>query len=144
MAFCLRDHPEGLGVQGVETGGPWQDNREGAECESEGHPGECTASPDIANASPLASCTPACLGGRRGAGSRNPHAPLPTVTLAPTQWRRKQNRLHLETLGRTVDLELYAQYLWKQQTNWKTRLPHTSPPPPPTMGKPQGSYLDSQ
>ena len=26
-------------------------------------------------------------------------------------------------LGRTVDFELYAQYLWKQHTNWKTRPP---------------------
>ena len=25
-------------------------------------------------------------------------------------------------LGRTVDFELYAQYLWKLHTNWKTRL----------------------
>ena len=24
-------------------------------------------------------------------------------------------------LGQTVDFELYSQYLWKQQTNWKTR-----------------------
>ena len=25
------------------------------------------------------------------------------------------------TLGQTVDFELYAQYLWKRHTNWKTR-----------------------
>ena len=33
-------------------------------------------------------------------------------------------------LGRTVDIELYAQYVWKRHTNWKTRPP-------------QGLYLDS-
>ena len=43
----------------------------------------------------------------------------------------RQNRLHLESrapswkqgsvLGRTVDFELFAQYLWKWHTNWKTR-----------------------
>ena len=38
-------------------------------------------------------------------------------------------------LGRTVNFDLYAQYLWKQHTNWKTR--------PPRMEEPQGSYLDS-
>ena len=26
-------------------------------------------------------------------------------------------------MGRTVDFELYAQYLWKRHTNWKTRPP---------------------
>ena len=35
-------------------------------------------------------------------------------------------------LGRTVDFELYAQYLWKWHTNWKTR---------PPKEEPQGSYL---
>ena len=26
-------------------------------------------------------------------------------------------------MGQTVDFELYAQYLWKRHTNWKTRPP---------------------
>ena len=26
-------------------------------------------------------------------------------------------------LGRTVDFELYAQYLWERHANWKTRSP---------------------
>ena len=37
-------------------------------------------------------------------------------------------------LGGTVDFELYAQYLWKRHTNWKTK---------PWKEEPQGSYLDS-
>ena len=39
-------------------------------------------------------------------------------------------------LGRTVDFELYAQYLWKRHTNWKTS---TATPPTPTKEEPQGS-----
>ena len=31
-------------------------------------------------------------------------------------------------LGRTVDFELYAQYLWKWHTNWKTRPPEWKSP----------------
>ena len=31
-------------------------------------------------------------------------------------------------LGWTVDFELYAQYLWKRRTNWKTRLPEGRAP----------------
>ena len=31
-------------------------------------------------------------------------------------------------LGRTVYIELYAQYLWKQHTNWKTRPPEGRTP----------------
>ena len=40
-------------------------------------------------------------------------------------------------LGQTADFELYAQYLWKRHTNWKTR------PPLPWMEEPQDLYLDS-
>ena len=36
----------------------------------------------------------------------------------------------------TMDFDLYAQYLWKRHTNWKTR--------PPQMEESQGSYLDSK
>ena len=44
-------------------------------------------------------------------------------------WRRKQTEQQDSILGRTVDFELYAQYLRKQHTNWKTRLaPQPSPP----------------
>ena len=43
-------------------------------------------------------------------------------------WRRKQTEQapswkQDSTLGRTVDFELYAQYLRKRHTNWKTRPP---------------------
>ena len=41
----------------------------------------------------------------------------------------RQNRLHLESRTPSwagLDFELYAQYLWKRHTNWKTR--HTPPP----------------
>ena len=31
-------------------------------------------------------------------------------------------------LGQTVDFELYAQYLWKRHTNWKTRTPGRKSP----------------
>ena len=37
-------------------------------------------------------------------------------------------------MGRTVDFELYAQYLWKQHTKGKSDA---------QMEEPQGSYLDS-
>ena len=55
------------------------------------------------------------------------------------KWRRKQTEQapswkQDSILGWTVDFELYAQNLWKQHTNWKTRPPD---------GKPQGLYLDS-
>ena len=56
--------PGGLGGAGRGVGeAPGKIIRRGAECEPEGHPGECTASPDTENASPLASRPPACLGG---------------------------------------------------------------------------------
>ena len=43
-------------------------------------------------------------------------------------WRRKQTEQtpswkQDSILGQTVDFELYAQYLWKWHTNWKTRPP---------------------
>ena len=41
-------------------------------------------------------------------------------------------------LGPDVDFELYAQYLWKRHTSWKSR-----PPAFGRMEEPQGSYLDS-
>ena len=55
-------------------------------------------------------------------------------------WRRKQTEQvpswkQDSILGRTVDFELYALYLWKRHTNWKIR--------PPRVEEPQGSYLDS-
>ena len=31
-------------------------------------------------------------------------------------------------LGQTVDFQLYAQYLWKQHTNWKTTPPERKSP----------------
>ena len=31
-------------------------------------------------------------------------------------------------LGRIVDFKLYAQYLWKRHTNWKTRPPEGRAP----------------
>ena len=44
------------------------------------------------------------------------------------EWRRKQTEQapswkQDSILGQTVDFELYAQYLWKRHTNWKTRPP---------------------
>ena len=44
------------------------------------------------------------------------------------EWRRKQTEQALSwkqdsILGRPVIFELYAQYLWKRHTNWKTRPP---------------------
>ena len=43
-------------------------------------------------------------------------------------WRRKQTEQapswkQDSILGWTVDFEVCAQYLWKQHTNWKTRIP---------------------
>ncbi|CAN0555684.1 unnamed protein product, partial [Rangifer tarandus platyrhynchus] len=69
--------PGGHGGAGRGDGeAPGKITGSGAECEPESHPGECTASQEVENGSPQASCPPACLG--RGAGSRSPHAPLPT------------------------------------------------------------------
>ena len=44
-------------------------------------------------------------------------------------WRRKQAPSWKQDsmLGQIVDFELYAQYLWKQHTNWKTRPPGRDP-----------------
>ena len=44
-------------------------------------------------------------------------------------WRRKQTEQQDSILGRTVDFGLYAQYLWKRHTDWKTRLAPQPPPP---------------
>ena len=59
------------------------------------------------------------------------------VCLTPLNWRRKQAPSWKQDsiLGRTVDFELYAQYLWKRHTNWKSRLRLPTPPPP--MEEPQ-------
>ena len=46
----------------------------------------------------------------------------------------KQNSI----LGRTLDFELYAQYLWKQHTNWKTRPPPPTPDPQLHHGRAPG------
>ena len=46
-------------------------------------------------------------------------------------WRRRQNKLYLESRTPSwagLDCELYAQYLWKQHTNWKTRAPERRAP----------------
>ena len=54
----------------------------------------------------------------------------------------RQNRLHLESRTPSwagiVDFELYAQYLWKRHTNWKTRPLPTPPHPPPRDGRAPG------
>ena len=62
------------------------------------------------------------------------------LSLVEQEWRRKQNRLYLSweqdsILGRTVDFELYAQYLWKWHTNWETRPPKEEPQGSPSPKK---------
>ena len=58
---------------------------------------------------------------------------LSCVISGTLPWRRKQTQQALtwkqdSILDWTVDFELYAQYLWKQQTNWKTRPPEGRAP----------------
>ena len=48
-------------------------------------------------------------------------------------WRRKQTEQapswkQDSILGWTIEFELYAQYLWKRHTNWKTRSPEGRAP----------------
>ena len=51
-------------------------------------------------------------------------------------------------LGWTVDFQLYAQYLWKRHTNWKTRTPRRKSPRAPTQTlsclKKHPNYLSTQ
>ena len=53
---------------------------------------------------------------------------FPACSVQILYWRRKQTEQapsgeQNSISGGTVDIELYAQYLWKQHTNWKTSPP---------------------
>ena len=66
--------PGGHGGAGRGDGeAPGKITGSGAVCEPESQPGECTASREVENDSPLASCPPAP--GRRGAGTHMHHSP---------------------------------------------------------------------
>ena len=62
---------------------------------------------------------------------------FPYPVLHASSWRKQTEQAPSwkqdSISGQTVDFELYAQYLWKQHTNWKTR-----PPPTPAHGRAPG------